>query len=107
MNASLKLCVVAPLLALAVGCGGSAPTAMGPQQAQVIATPRVLTESLYAKDGSGALTEADLQKILESPIDLQLPARLGVVPLATPFDPKGPVSLTTRTIAARDLAAGL
>jgi rhombotail lipoprotein len=78
-----------------------------PAQAQVIAQPRVITESLYAKDGTGALTEADLQKILETPIDLQLPARLGVVPLATPFDPKGEVSLTTRTIASHDLAAAL
>ena len=71
---------------------------------QAAAPPAVLETSLYAKDGSGSLGEADLQKILSTPIDLELPARVGVVPLETPFDPRGPISLATRSIASSDLA---
>ena len=107
--AHLKLCVVgAAFVAVAAGCGGSSsnyPAAM--PAAQVNNTPRVLETSLYSKDPSGGLSEGDLQTILSTPIDLQLPARLGVVPLSSPFDPKGTVSISTRTIAAKDLTAGL
>jgi rhombotail lipoprotein len=106
---SLKLCVVASaFVATAAGCASrnsNAAPAMPP--AQVITTPRVLETSLYAKDPGGGLSESDLQTVLSTPIDLQLPARLGVVPLSAPFDPKGPVSISTRTIAAKDLSAGL
>lgn len=69
--------------------------------------PAVLTTSLYAKDASGGLDEAGLQAILSTPIDLELPARIGVVPLETPFDPKGPVALSTRVVASNDLASAL
>lgn len=71
------------------------------------AAPPVLTHSLYAKDSSGSLSEGDLQRVLESPIDLQFPARVGVVPLAQPFDPGQPVSIATRSVASRDLARAL
>ena len=105
----LKLCVLGTtLVTAAVACGGS--NANYPAQmpaAQVINTPRVLETSLYSKDPGGGLSENDLQTILSTPIDLQLPARLGVVPLSAPFDPKGTVSISTRTIAAKDLTAGL
>jgi rhombotail lipoprotein len=67
----------------------------------------VLDHSLYAKDGSGSLTEAQLQEILRMPIDLQFPARVGVVALADAFDPTGDVSMATRGVAARDLAFSL
>ena len=67
----------------------------------------VLGQSFYGKDPSGSIGEGDLQTVLGSAIDLQLPARVGVVPLAEPFDPKGPVAITTRHVAARDLAAGI
>lgn len=69
--------------------------------------PAVLTTSLYAKDVSGGLDEASLQTILSMPIDLELPARVGVVPLETPFDPKGPIALSTRIVASSDLASSL
>jgi rhombotail lipoprotein len=45
--------------------------------------------------------------VLETPIDLQFPARVGVVPLAEPFNPQGPVSISTRSVASRDLARAL
>ena len=88
-------------------CGMSAPMQVaGPVAAQAPA-PAVLDRSLFSKDGSGALGEGDLQHVLSTPIDLQFPARVGVVPLAQAFDPKGDVSIGTRSVAARDLAASL
>jgi rhombotail lipoprotein len=45
--------------------------------------------------------------VLEAPIDLQFPARVGVVPLAEPFNPQGNVSIATRSTASRDLAVSL
>jgi hypothetical protein len=71
------------------------------------APPPVLTRSLFAKDTSGALTENDLQKVLEAPVDLQFPARVGVVPLAHPFDPSGSIGVGTRSVAAKSLATAL
>lgn len=67
----------------------------------------VLTHSLYSKDPNGTLSEGDLQTILATAIDLQLPARVGVIPLAEPYEPKGKVAITMRQLAARDFAAGL
>ncbi|MSP25987.1 MAG: hypothetical protein EXR75_12670 [Myxococcales bacterium] len=67
----------------------------------------VLTHSLYARDTSGSLSEDALQEILARPIDLQLPARVGVVPLTEPFSPEHPVRIRTRSVAARHLAKNL
>ncbi|AKT36833.1 hypothetical protein [Chondromyces crocatus] len=96
-------------LSLLAGCSASAPHRPEPQTAAAQApAPRpILTQSLYARDASGALSESDLQRVLEAPIDLQFPARVGVVPLAQPFDPEGQVSLATRSVASRDLARAL
>lgn len=105
----LAKCVVTlPLLALLSGC--SAGSSLRPEAPAAVAAPAsvpVLTRSLYSKDASGSLTESDLQRVLESPIDLEFPARVGVVPLAEPFEAKGPVAIGTRSIAARDLARSL
>lgn len=94
--------------ALTIGCAGRAleapQTAASPDPA---AERPVLKRSLFAKDGSGSLSEEDLQRILESPIDLQFPGRVGVVPLAAPFDPAQPVSVSTRSVAAQSLARSL
>lgn len=97
------------LCALLSGCAASASEMMpqAPSMAPPPSAPPVLTRSLFAKDSSGSLGETDLQRVLESPIDLQFPARVGVVPLAEPFDPAGKVSLVTRSVAARDLSRAL
>lgn len=97
-----------PLALCAVGC--AADMARQPGTATVAApapAPAVLARSLYSKDSTGSLTEDDLQRVLEAPIDLAFPARVGVVPLAEPFDAKGPVSLTVRSAAAERLARTL
>jgi rhombotail lipoprotein len=97
-----------PALALLAGCG-AAPHPMAPEAPAMRAEePRpVLARSLYTKDSSGALSENDLQHVLESPIDLQFPARIGVVPLAQAFDPESDVSISIRSVASRDFARAL
>jgi len=52
--------------------------------------PPPLDRSLFARDPNGALSEEALQKILASPIELALPARVGVLPISTAKDWRGP-----------------
>ena len=95
---------------LVLGCGAAPPMAdsapMAPP-AMAAPAPAPIARSLFAKDTSGSLSENDLQKILEAPLDLEFPARVGVVPLAAPFEPAGTVTIATRATASRDLARGL
>lgn len=49
-----------------------------------------LDRSLFARDPNGQLSEDALQKILASPIEIALPARIGVLPIETPADWRGP-----------------
>ncbi|MBK8252973.1 MAG: hypothetical protein IPK82_09920 [Polyangiaceae bacterium] len=93
------------------GCGAAPPAAMTPMDAPAaVATapmPAPIASSMFSKDSTGSLSENDLQKILEAPLDLELPARVGVVPLANPFDAQGKVTLSLRATASRDLARSL
>ncbi|NUQ75250.1 MAG: hypothetical protein HUU21_16995 [Polyangiaceae bacterium] len=109
MKTLSKLAILPFLALVSTGCAVSheMAAARAPEAAMAPAAPPVLTRSLFSKDSSGALSEGDLQKVLESTIDLQFPARVGVVPLAEPFDPQGPVSIATRSVAARDLSRAL
>jgi rhombotail lipoprotein len=103
-----RLLVAVPIVAAVSGCAsGMQARVAAPAEVAAAPAPAVLTRSLYSRDPSGGLTEGDMQKVLESPIDLQFPARVGVVPLAEPFDPKGNVSIATRSTASRDLARAL
>lgn len=87
--APLPLLLVATLLA---GCAAgkmqmaSARMAEAPAAAQ--APP--LDRSVFARDPQGQLKEEDLQKILAAPIELDLPARVGIIPVMTATDWRGP-----------------
>ncbi|HTL37792.1 MAG TPA: hypothetical protein VL326_31890 [Kofleriaceae bacterium] len=87
--------VLAVLLATA-GCGASkmkmASAAMAPQAASMApaAAPPPLDRSVFARDPNGQLSEEMLQKILASPIELDLPSRVGVLPIITATDWRGP-----------------
>ena len=96
------------LTTVAAGCGG-ANMAVEPRPTKPpeVAAPAILKQSHYSRDARGTLTEAALQKVLSLPIDLQFPARVGVVPLGKPFDPKAKVSIQVRSSAARHLAEAL
>ncbi|HSK00627.1 MAG TPA: hypothetical protein VK932_05275 [Kofleriaceae bacterium] len=52
--------------------------------------PAPLDRSLFARDPNGQLSEDALQKILAAPIELELPARAGVIAVTTPADWRGP-----------------
>jgi len=111
MKIHSALILAAAVSATLLGCGSAAPGVHEPMMPaappMAAPMPAPIAKSLFAKDSSGSLSESDLQKILEAPLDLEFPARVGVVPLATPFDPQGPVTLATRATASRDLARGL
>src|SRR5437762_3264764 len=85
-----SLCTVA-LVAISSGCamGGAAKYTSAPTAAAPIAPPP-LNHSVFSKDPEGALTEDQIQTILDSPIELELPARIGVVPIITDVDWRGP-----------------
>jgi hypothetical protein len=77
------------LLVLALcGCGGKMHMASA-RMADAVA-PAPLEQSVFARDPQGALTEDSLQKILAAPIELELPARVGVLPVITATDWRGP-----------------
>lgn len=88
---SLPLLVLSIVVALA-GCGASklrmASAPMAPGEAMPPPVP--LERSVFARDPSGQLSEDALQKILAAPIELDLPARVGVVPVLTATDWRGP-----------------
>src|SRR3954471_19696712 len=80
----------------AVGCGASkmrmASSSMAPSAASMApaAAPPPLDRSVFARDPNGQLSEEMLQKILASPIELDLPSRVGVLPILTASDWRGP-----------------
>jgi hypothetical protein len=83
---ALVLCVVL------VGCASSkmASSAMPSAAPSMAAGPPPLERSVFARDPNGALSEDALQKILASPIELDLPSRVGVLPIITATDWRGP-----------------
>lgn len=107
MNA--RACFSALFLSLSVAGCAATPSAepQMPMAAQAPAPVPVLTQSVFSKDANGSLSENDLQKVMEAALDIQLPARIGVVPLASPYDPKGTVAIQVRSAASRSLARAL
>lgn len=88
--AMLVICLVAT-----AACGGAAPSKMTSARLAAAAPepprpPPPLDRSLFARDPNGQLSEDALQKILAAPIELDLPARVGVMPVMTPADWRGP-----------------
>lgn len=87
--ALLVICLVS-----AAACGASraqyASARMAEAPTAAAGVPPPLERSLFARDPQGALTEDDLQRILAAPIELDLPARVGVLPVITATDWRGP-----------------
>lgn len=52
--------------------------------------PVPLERSVFARDPGGQLTEDALQRILSAPIEIALPARVGVLPIIPARDARGP-----------------
>jgi len=77
------------VLCLLAACAAPAKVAMSSaRMADAPAQP--LDRSLFARDPNGSLSEDALQKILASPIELALPSRVGVLPILTAKDWRGP-----------------
>jgi hypothetical protein len=85
---------LAVILGFVTGCGASqkmASSAMAAAQAPSMPNaPPPLDRSLFDRNPNGALTEESLQKILAAPIELDLPARVGLIPIMTAKDWRGP-----------------
>jgi hypothetical protein len=75
---------------LASGCAAAPRRTMAAATADLAQDPPPLDRSLFARTPSGALTEEDLQKILAAPLELALPARVGVIPVVAADDWRGP-----------------
>jgi hypothetical protein len=86
-RALLLVCLVASLAACAAKDMKSARVPSAP--AAMVAPPP-LDRSVFDKNPNGQLTEENLQRILASPIELELPARVGVLPIMTATDWRGP-----------------
>jgi hypothetical protein len=86
------------LLVVTTGCAAghkkmaSAPMAMATahEGAAAPAPPPPLDRSVFARDPHGQLSEEMLQKILGTPIELDLPSRVGILPIITATDWRGP-----------------
>jgi hypothetical protein len=53
----------------------------------------VLQDNFFRRDGSGSITEEDLKRVLAAPVFLTPGARLGVVQVASGYEPDGHVPL--------------
>ena len=67
-----------------------APPALAAPAADAAAAPEPLQRSLFARSPQGTLSEEELQEILKRPIELELPARVGVLPVIEAEDWRGP-----------------
>src|SRR5512141_1402043 len=91
-----RIALLVCLTLVATACGASrakmASSAMPMAQASMAApaAPPPLDRSVFARDPNGQLSEDMLQKILASPIELDLPSRVGVLPIITATDWRGP-----------------
>jgi len=73
------------------GCAaGARKMATSPAAVQATATAPVLKKSVFARDPQGQLSEAAIQKILGSQLELELPARVGILPILPAEDWRGP-----------------
>jgi hypothetical protein len=72
------------------GCAGAPKSSSMPMAAAAPSTeaapPKPLDHSEFSSNPNGELSEDQLQKILASPIELDLPSRVGVLPVSTSKD---------------------
>ena len=100
---SLSLAAITAFAAGA-GCAGSAKLASAPAAVPQEAAP-VLDRSVFARDPQGQLTEDAIQRILGSQLELELPARVGILPVLAAETWRGPgPSYARAPIAVAELA---
>ncbi|MBW1810720.1 MAG: hypothetical protein JRJ87_21185 [Deltaproteobacteria bacterium] len=64
-------------------------------------TPKVLKKDHFKRDHSGSISESDLRRVLDAPVFLEADARLGVVPVATCYqpDPELPLAIVPHELS--------
>ncbi len=89
------------LVGTVAGCGANRQltTSMAPSVVKAKAAP-VLTQSVFARDPEGQLSETAIQKILSNQLELELPARVGILPIVAAQDWRGPGPSFDRAPAA-------
>jgi hypothetical protein len=70
-------------------------------------SPAPLDRSLFAPRGGSGLSEEELARILDAPLGLKLPARVGVASLGRAFEPCPPQTPDAGLAAVRALAESL
>jgi len=93
----MRVANILPLLLVVLSACGAPKMRMAssamPSAAPSMAAPAApppLDRSVFARDPNGQLSEEMLQKILAAPIELDLPSRVGVLPIITATDWRGP-----------------
>lgn len=74
----------------AAGCAKGAQLASSPAAVQAGAQAPVLDRSVFARDPNGQLSENAIQAILGSQLEIELPARVGILPVMPAADFRGP-----------------
>ncbi|MGC4121819.1 MAG: hypothetical protein QM765_46025 [Myxococcales bacterium] len=70
--------------------------------------PAPLDRSYFAQHGgSSGLTEQELARILDAPLEVKLPARVGVAALGQAFQPGAPAQLDSGLVATKSLTESL
>jgi hypothetical protein len=86
-----RIALIVSLVLATTACGGKMRMASAVMpHASPAAAPPPLDRSVFARTPDGQLSEEALQKILASPIELDLPSRVGVLPVITATDWRGP-----------------
>jgi hypothetical protein len=95
MNAK-QLIYLGFLVVLGCGCGGmrkALQVDMKPLALEESKAPGILKENHFTRDNAGSISEQNLRKVLAAPVFLEGSARLGVVPVATCYEPDPDVPL--------------
>lgn len=86
--------IVLVLACVLAGCAAQAKSVSAPMASASPSVeappPKPLDHSEFSANPNGELSEDQLQKILASPIELDLPSRVGVLPVITASDWRGP-----------------
>lgn len=108
-----RLALIAVAALVLSGCAAAAkPSRISLVSAAEMTTPAPipapLDRSYFAQHGgTSGMTEAELARILDAPLDVKLPARVGVAALGEAFQPGAPRHLDSGLVASRSLAESL
>jgi hypothetical protein len=89
-RAALVVCLLSATACAGAGKSSSFAMAAAAPEAVAAEPPAPLERSHFSRNPDGTMSEDDLQKVLDAPIELDLPARVGVLPIVSASDWRGP-----------------